>query len=108
MIKPTQLYKLALAILLAGSLQACASFDKCAPENCAGDAKITHEVNEMIVQNRQFGAPAAFHIQTINGIVYLNGMVDTDLESREIESRVRSIPNVNDVVNSLTVRNTGR
>jgi hypothetical protein len=35
-------------------------------------------------------------------------MVDTDLESREIESRVRSIPNVNDVVNSLTVRNTGR
>jgi osmotically-inducible protein OsmY len=108
MSKPTRLYKLALAILLAGSLQACATFDKCTPENCASDKKITAEVNEMIVQNRQYGAPAGYQIQTVNGVVYLNGLVDTDLESREIESRVRTIPNVNDVVNSLTVRNTGR
>jgi osmotically-inducible protein OsmY len=108
MIKRIRLYPLMLAGLLAVNLPGCASFGKCAPENCAGDAKITSDVRALIAEHPELGAPAALRVQTINGVVYLNGQVDTEFERRNAESLVSRIANVKDVVNSLDVRNTGR
>jgi osmotically-inducible protein OsmY len=108
MTKPTRLCALTLTWLLAASLSGCVGFGKCDPESCTGDKKITADVNELIKEHRELGAPAAFHVQTINGIVYLNGIVETDLERRSFESLVLQLPNVKDVVNSLDTRNSGR
>jgi osmotically-inducible protein OsmY len=108
MIKPIRLYSLMLAGLFAVNLAGCASFGKCAPENCAGDASITADVREAIAEHPELGAPAALRVQTINGVVYLNGQVDTEFERRNAESLVSRVANVRDVVNSLDVRNTGR
>jgi osmotically-inducible protein OsmY len=109
---PARTFALSLALtlvgLMASGLPGCASFGKCDPENCANDAKITADVRAMVKEHRELGAPAAFHVQTINGIVYLNGLVDTDMERRSFESLVMQVPNVKDVVNSLDIRNTGR
>ena len=104
----SRLLSLTLACLFTAGLSGCVGFGKCDPENCANDAKITADVRAMVKDHRELGAPAAFHIQTINGIVYLNGIVDTDLERRSFESLVMQLPNVKDVVNSLDIRNTGR
>jgi osmotically-inducible protein OsmY len=108
MTKPARFYALTLTWLLAAGLSGCVGFGKCDPENCANDAKITADVGAMIKEHRELGAPAAFHVQTINGIVYLNGIVETDLERRSFESLVMRVPNVKDVVNSLDIRNSGR
>jgi osmotically-inducible protein OsmY len=106
--KPTRLYALILTWLLAGSLSGCASFGKCDPENCTGDKKITADVYALFKEHREFGAPGAVRVQTINGVVYLNGLVETDFARRSAESLVMLVANVKDVVNSLDVRNTGR
>jgi osmotically-inducible protein OsmY len=106
--KPNRLYALTLVWLLAAGLQGCASFGKCDPESCTGDRKITADVYAMIKEHREFGAPGTIRVQTINGVVYLNGLVETDFERRSAESLVMQVANVKDVVNSLDVRNSAR
>ena len=103
-----RLYTLTLVLLLAAVLSGCASFDKCDPQNCAGDAKITADVRALIVEHAEFGPPAGIRVQTINGVVYLNGIVDTDLVRLNATALVQQVPNVKDVVNSLYARNFGR
>jgi osmotically-inducible protein OsmY len=98
---PQLLCKLAFALILAASVSGCAVL-KCAPENCAADAKITADVRQVFGQHTEFGvAPAELTVQTINGVVYLNGRVNTVLMRRNAEALVRQVPNVKNVVNSL-------
>jgi osmotically-inducible protein OsmY len=103
-----RLYTITLAILLMAGLPGCASLGRCDSESCSGDAKITADVRAMIVEHPEFGPPAAIRVQTINGVVYLNGIVDTDLVRLNATALVQQIPNVKDVVNSLDARNQGR
>lgn len=106
--KHNPLYALSLAIILAAGLSGCAVFQKCSPDNCATDAKIKSDVEALIVEHRELGAPAALQVQTLNGVVYLTGTVDTEFEVRNAESLVRRIANVKDVVNNLNARSNSR
>jgi osmotically-inducible protein OsmY len=95
-----------LTLVIAG-LGGCAALE-CSPENCATDARITAEVREVFVRYPALGAPGELHVQTINGVVYLNGQVNSDMEMRIARALVMQVPNVKDVVNSLTPRANGR
>ncbi len=97
-----------LVCIMAAGLAGCAAFEKCSPENCATDAQIKADVDAMLTQHREFGPPAAFHMQIINGVVYMNGTVNSDFEMRNMEGFVRQINNVKDVVNNLNVRSNAR
>lgn len=97
-----------LILVLAAGLAGCAVFEKCAPENCATDAKINADVEDMIGGHSEFGPPGTIHVQTINGVVYLHGLVNTDMERQTAEELVLKIPNVKDVVNSLSARGNSR
>jgi osmotically-inducible protein OsmY len=106
--RSTVISTLALVFVLTAGLSGCAIFPKCSPENCASDAKITADVESLLTEHREFGAPAGMHIQTINGVVYLNGTVDTEFAARNAEALVRGVANVKDVENNLNVRSNGR
>jgi osmotically-inducible protein OsmY len=108
MTKPTRLYALTLAWLLAACLSGCVGFGKCDPASCSGDKKITADVNAVLKEHREFGAPGTIRVQTTNGVVYLNGLVETDFARRSAESLVMQVENVKDVVNSIEVRNSAR
>jgi len=108
MTKSTRLYALTLTWLLAAALSGCVGFGKCDPATCTGDKKITADVYAMIKEHREFGAPGSIRVQTFSGVVYLNGLVETDFERRSAESLVMQVANVKDVVNSLEVRNSAR
>ncbi|HEV7359075.1 MAG TPA: BON domain-containing protein [Steroidobacteraceae bacterium] len=101
-------FSVALVLILAAALSGCAVFEKCSPENCATDAKITADVDDMFGQHAEFGPPGTVHVQTINGVVYLNGQVNSDMERQNAETLVLRIPNVKDVVNSLNPRSNAR
>jgi osmotically-inducible protein OsmY len=98
----------ALVVILAAALSGCAVFEKCSPQNCATDAKITADVDDMFGQRAEFGPPGTIHVQTINGVVYLNGLVNTEMERQSAEALALKIPNVKDVVNSLSPRANAR
>jgi osmotically-inducible protein OsmY len=97
-----------LVMILAAALSGCAGFGRCSPENCAIDAKITANVDDMFSQHAEFGPPGTVHVQTINGVVYLNGQVNSDMERQSAEALVIKLPNVKDVVNSLNPRSNAR
>ena len=99
---------LALICIMGVGLAGCASFDRCTPENCAADSQIDKDVYALLSDHPEFGAPGRFHIQTINGVVYLNGTVNSDFEIRDMEALVRQIGNVKDVVNNLNPRANSR
>ena len=101
-------FSAALVMTLAAALSGCAVFEKCSPENCATDAKITADVGDMLSAHSEFGPPGTIQVQTVNGVVYLNGLVNSDMERQNAETLVMRIPNVKDVVNSLSSRSNAR
>jgi osmotically-inducible protein OsmY len=97
-----QLLALSLFIALAASVGGCAA-TRCAPEYCASDAKITADVRAAFEGHSEFGPPGLLKVNTINGIVYLYGTVDTSFVRENMEELVNRVPNVKGVVNQLNV-----
>ena len=95
-------------LILGAGLNGCAVFPKCTPENCASDKQINAEVRKLFNQHTELGAPAELHIQTINGVVYLNGPVNSEFEVRDAEALARQVANVKDVNNNLYPRSNSR
>jgi osmotically-inducible protein OsmY len=100
---PRKLYALSSSVILAGALGGCATYEKCGREGCAGDAKVTSSVQKSFNQHPDLGAPGAIEIQTLNHVVYLDGVVDTGLERATAESLAQAVPGVTRVVDSMEV-----
>ena len=98
----------AVALVLAGALPGCAVFVKCGFGGCPGDAQITADVRTLLNQHPGAAAPGAVSVQTLDGVVYLYGVVDTDLMREQAEQIALQAPHVKKVVNSLGVQNAGK
>jgi osmotically-inducible protein OsmY len=103
-----RLSAVALGLLLACVLPGCSVFPKCSPENCAIDAQIKQDVDALFAEHTELGPPGTIRVQSINKVVYLNGLVNSDLERQNAEALAYQIPNVKDVVNSITPRSNSR
>ena len=97
-----------LVMLVATGLSACAGNGSCGFTGCPADKQTTADVRALFAQHAELGAPGEFHIQTINGVVYLNGMVDSDMEKINAETIALRVPTVKSVVNNLSLRNSTR
>ena len=75
---PRKLYALSAAVVLAGALSGCATYEKCGLEGCTGDAKVTSSVQESFNRHPDLGAPGAIQIQTLDHVVYLDGVVRSE------------------------------
>jgi len=98
----------ALAVCMACALAACAPFEKCGFAGCPGDAQITADVRALFEQHPELGPAGLLSVQTLDGVVYLYGVVTTDLVREQAESIALQARGVNKVVNSLGVTNDGR
>jgi hypothetical protein len=100
MSRPKQFRRLALAAILTGVLPGCAVYSKCG-FGCPGDAKITSEVHAMFQQHAALEPPNLIYVQTLDHVVYLNGLVDTEGERLTAASVAGQVPGVTRVVNSI-------
>lgn len=98
----------ALAACLICALAACAPYEKCGFAGCPGDAQITADVRALFDQHPELGPPALLSVKTLDGVVYLDGVVVTDLVRDEAQSIAAQAHGVRKVVNSLGVSNAGR
>jgi len=71
------------------------------------DRRITEEIRTSLYKNPTI-ASNDISVQTRNGVVYLRGLVDTNVERADIEALVRGIAGVKRVVDSLELRNDVR
>ena len=97
----------ALALLL-GMLSGCAAYKKCGVGGCPGDAEITAAVQAEFARRAELRPPNVLNVQTIDGVVYLYGLVDTDLQRQMAESAAHQAPGVTKVINSIGVSGNAR
>jgi osmotically-inducible protein OsmY len=101
MSRPSQLTALAFALLLAGALPGCAVYNKCGLRGCPGDAEITTQVRAMFGRYPALEPPNLIGVHTLDHVVYLSGVVDTDMERLMAESVAQEVEGVKRVVNSI-------
>jgi osmotically-inducible protein OsmY len=101
-----QRYAMIMALILMASVSGCAAYRACGFHGCAGDAQITANVQASINQHPDLG-PNLIDVQTMDHVVYLYGLVNTDMERQLAESAARGTPGVVQVVNSIAVNNRG-
>jgi osmotically-inducible protein OsmY len=106
--QPKRLSALALSVLWVAALPGCTVIPKCAPENCAADAEIKRNVQAVFAEHAEFGAPGTIRVQSINKVVYLNGLVNSDFERQSAEALALAVPDVKEVVNSIAPRSNSR
>ena len=93
----------AFVAIFAGALQGCATYKDCGFGGCAGDAKITANVQTLFDQHPDLGPPNSIQVQTLDHVVYLDGFVSAGLERSTAESVAHEAPGVTKVVNSIAV-----
>ena len=91
----------AAALTVAAVLPGCAVFPR--SSDAAVDQKITADVETRFGQYAQLEAPNLLNVQTINRVVYLNGLVSTGLQRRDAELAAGQVQNVDKVVDSIAV-----
>ena len=94
---------LASAFIVAGVLAGCATNGKCGIEGCAGDANVTANVQSLFDQHPELGPPGSINVQTVDHVVYLNGLVASGFERRTAVSLAQGTPGVTRVVNTIAV-----
>ena len=99
----TQHSTLTFAVLLAVALPGCAAYRKCGFEGCLSDANITAEVRALFQQHPILEPPNLLTVQTLDHVVYLYGLVDTDYEREIAELVALQAPGVAKVVNSIGI-----
>ena len=98
-----KLYGVSSAVILAGALAGCATYEKCGLEGCAGDAKVTANVQALFDQHPELGPSGSIDVQTLDHVVYLNGLVDSGLERSMAVSLAQEAPGATRVVDTIAV-----
>ena len=98
-----KLYGFASVVILTCTAAGCATFEKCGLGGCPGDANVTANVQALFDQHPELGPPNSIDVQTLDHVVYLNGLVAAGPERREAESVAREASGVTRVVNSIAV-----
>ena len=101
MTRPNQLSVWVFALVLTGALPGCAAYRKCGFGGCPGDAQITVQVRALFEQHPALEPPNLLEVQTLDHVVYLTGVVDTDMERQMAESVAHEAKGVAKVVNSI-------
>jgi len=104
--KPKQHGTITFALILTGCLSGCATYEACGFRGCAGDAEIRANIQASIDHNPALG-PNLITVQTLDHVVYLYGLVDTDFERQLAESAALDTPGAARVVSSIAVNNRG-
>jgi hypothetical protein len=90
----------ALTVAVA-ALSGCAMFPQ--SSNPARDRVITADVETRFGQNAVLEAPNQLSVQTINGVVYLNGLVSSGPQRWDAGSVASQVQGADKVVNSIAV-----
>ena len=97
------IYTMALSTVLSAALFGCADFKPSGTQNSVADAKITADVEARLNEMPELGPPGSVEVQTLDRVVYLNGVVDVGSEKRNAASVATLVPGVTNVVNDISV-----
>ena len=95
----------AFLLMSTALLCACATAP-CSEAVCRDDRALQSEVEQLLAQHPDLGPPNIISVQVHNGIVYLHGLVATDLQKQDAEAVIRQSPRVKQVENMIGLDNS--
>jgi osmotically-inducible protein OsmY len=99
-----QFYSTVFLFSLSSALAGCSTYGKCAGAACGADAAITMNVQTLLDQHAELGPPHSIEVQTIDRVVYLNGLVNDGLEREIAGSVAMQTPGILKIVNAIAVQ----
>ena len=109
MARITKLPEAVIAAVWLAVLPGCAvyeTYEKCGFAGCPGDQRITRDVQALLNQHPALEPPNLIDVKTLDHVVYLSGVVDTDLQSQIAQSVALEATGVARVVNSIGISNS--
>jgi osmotically-inducible protein OsmY len=106
--RPKRLRALAFALFLSGTLSACAAYEKCGFGGCPGDAQLAAAVRTAFEAHAELEPPNLLTVESVNHVIYLYGLVDTDFQRQMAESVAHQTPGVAKVINSIGLSGNSR
>jgi osmotically-inducible protein OsmY len=103
MSRPLPLSILAFSVFLTATLSGCATYQGCGAGQCTGDQKMNSEVERLLDGYPALLATIPITVQTKDRVVYLNGLVATDLQRETAESVALKATGVAMIVNDIAV-----
>jgi osmotically-inducible protein OsmY len=94
---------LAPSVFFAAALSGCATYQGCGSGECKGDQKINSDVERLLDSYPALVGEIPITVQTKARIVYLNGVVATDLQRDTAEFVALEATGVAMVVNGIAV-----
>jgi osmotically-inducible protein OsmY len=99
--------RLLVALLLVGSVASgCQSLTGRSTGRYVDDQTITAKVKSSLTEDKTSNL-TRIGVKTNDGVVYLQGVVDSEQDRAIAENRARRVPDVINVVNQLQVSGTG-
>ena len=90
--------------LCAAGCDLAATYRKCGLSGCSGDAAITANIEGQLARRSDVFAND-ISVQTLDHVVYVRGLIDTDVQRETILAVAQQMPGVERVVDSLVLRN---
>lgn len=98
-------------LAMLGALGGCTTYHawrKCGLEGCPGDAQLRAEVLAQLEQHPALAPPNQVYVQALDGVVYLSGQVQTDVQREDAESAAtRAVPG-HRLVDNIALSYNGR
>ena len=95
---------LTLVVTCTGTVAGCAAIDearKCGYNGCPPDPYITAEVKARFDLHTELKPPSLVYVQTLNGVVYLSGIISTGLQRATAVEIAGQVPGVTRVVDNI-------
>ena len=103
MINVKSVYVMTGLLIFTATIGGCATYEKCGPEDCTRDTKITADVRAAFDQHPELEDPDSIGVHTQNNVVFLDGFVINDFDRATAESVARDTPDVTRVVSGIVV-----
>jgi osmotically-inducible protein OsmY len=105
-----RLASLACCIVLTHLLAGCNAYHvyrKCGLEGCAGDAQVESQVKAALRESLALDL-SEIHVQSLDHVVYLYGLADTEFQRSVIESVTSRASGGARIVNSIAIKGNDR
>ena len=94
-----------------GTLGGCGSYAawrKCGFDGCPGDAQLSQAARSLLDQYPALGPPNRVYVTALDGVVYLSGQVQTDLQRSDAEAAVARAAPGHRIVDNIALSYNGR
>ena len=94
-----------VTFIVVAAITGCVSHGACPDSECTADKVTNAAVNASLAAHAELGAPGQIYASANNHVVYLYGILDTELQRSDAESVAADTDGVAKVVNSIAVMN---